>query len=134
MDVSLKHLFSMLFSGEWGVEKTEFTKKLWKSKLIAPPSELIVWCYAKDQQDLFEELMKMNVEYVEGIPGELDKYFKKNKKNLILLDGLVDEASKSLKITQLFTRGRQDNLLVIYPHKICSIKINTLLLYISITW
>ena len=52
----------------------------------------------------------MNVEYVEGIPGELDKYFKKEKRNLIILD----EASKSLKITQLITRGRHENLSVIY--------------------
>ena len=58
--------------------------------------------------------MKMNVEYVEGIPGELDKYFKKNKRNLIILDYLMDEASKSLKFTQLFTRGCHDNLSVIY--------------------
>ena len=38
----------------------------------------------------------MNLEYAEGIPGELDKYFKKNKRNLIILDDLMDEASKSL--------------------------------------
>ena len=37
MDVSLKHPFSMLVSGERGVGKTEFTKKLLKSRLIAPP-------------------------------------------------------------------------------------------------
>ena len=59
----------------------------------------------------------MNVEYVEGIPGESDKYFKKSKGNLIILDDLMDEASKSLKVTQLFTCGRHDNLSVIYLTK-----------------
>ena len=59
--------------------------------------------------------MKMNVDYVEDLPGELDKYFKKNKGNLIVLDDLMDEASKSLKVTQLFTSGRHDNLSMIYP-------------------
>ena len=54
----------MLVSGGRGVGKTEFTKKSLKSRLIAPPPERIVWCYAKHQQNLFEELMKMNVEYV----------------------------------------------------------------------
>ena len=54
----------MLVSGGRGVRKTEFTKKLLKSRLIAPPSKHIVWCYAKHQQNLLEELMKMNVEYV----------------------------------------------------------------------
>ena len=48
------------------------------------------------------------------IPGEVDKYFKKNKKKIIILCDLVDEVSKSLKITQLFIRGRHDNLSAIY--------------------
>ena len=104
----------MLVSGRRGVGKTEFIKKLLKSRLIAPPSERIVWCYAKHQQDLFEGLMKMNVESVEGIPGELDKHFKKNKRNLIILNDLMDEASKILKVIQLFTRCRHDNLSMIY--------------------
>ena len=56
----------------------------------------------------------MNVEYGEGIPGELEKYFKKNKRNLIVLDNLMDEASKSLEVTQLFTGSCHDNLFVIY--------------------
>ena len=43
--------------------------------------------------------MKMKVEYVEGIPGELDKYFKKNNRNLIILDDILDEVSKSYEIT-----------------------------------
>ena len=103
MDVSLKHPFSVLVSGGRGVGKTEFTKKLLKIRLITPPPKRIIWCYEKQQQDLFEELMEMIVEYVEGIPGELDKYFMKNKRNLMVLDDLKDEASKSLKVTQLFT-------------------------------
>ena len=92
----------MLVSGGRSLGKTEFAKKLLKSRLIIPPPERIVWCYAKHQQGLFEEFMKMNVEYVEGIPGEFDKYLKKNKRNLIILDDLMDEASKSLKVTQFF--------------------------------
>ena len=114
MDVPLKHPFSILPSGGKSVGKIEFTKKSLKIKLIAPSHKCIVWCYSKHQQDLFQKLIKMNVEHVEGIPGELDKYFKKNKRNLIILDDLMDEASKSLKITQLFTRGRHDNFSVIY--------------------
>ena len=102
MDISLKHPFSMLVSGGTSLGNTEFAKKLLKSRLIVPPPERIVWCYAKYQQGLFEEFMKMNVEYVEGIPGEFGKYLKKNKRNLIILDDLMDEGSKSLKVTQFF--------------------------------
>ena len=87
-------IFSMVVSSDVG--KTEFTKNVLKIKLIVPPPKHIIWCLAKHQQTLFEELMKMNVEYVEGIPGDLDKYFKKNKINLIILDDLMDESSKNL--------------------------------------
>ena len=97
----------MLVSGGRYVGKTEFTK-------IVPQSERIFWCYENHQQDLFEELMKMNVEYVEGILGELDKYFKKNKRTLIILDDFMNGTTNSLKITQLLTRGCHDNLSVIY--------------------
>ena len=89
MDISLKHPFSMLISGGRGVGKTEFTKKLLKSKLIAPPRKRLAWYYAKHQEDLFEVLMKMNVEYAESFPGELDKYFKMNKRNIIILDDFM---------------------------------------------
>ena len=70
--------------------------------------------------------MKVNEEYVEGIPEELDKYFKKNKRNLIKLDDLTDETSKTLKVTKLFTR-------LFILHKIRSMKINALLVLIPIT-
>ena len=58
--------------------------------------------------------MKMNVEYVEGIPEELDKYFRKSKRNLFTQNDLMDVAPKSFKVTQLFTRGRHDNLALMY--------------------
>ena len=104
-DVSLKHPFWMLVSTARGARKTKFEEKFLNSKLIALPPERIVSCYAKHQQYLFEE------------PGELDKNFKKNKRNFIILDDLMDEASKSLKITHLFTRGHYDNLSVIFLTK-----------------
>ena len=59
MDVSLKHPFSMHVSGGTNTLSLE-----------GQTPKHIVWCYAKHQQDLFKELMKINVEYVEGIPGE----------------------------------------------------------------
>ena len=54
------------------------------------------------------------MEYVKGVPGELEKYFKKNKRNLIIVDDLMDTASTGLKVTQLFTGGRHKNFSVIY--------------------
>ena len=71
----------------------------------------------------------MNVEYMKGIPGELDKYFKKNKRNLIILDDLDD-----LKITKLLTRGCHDNLSIIYLTQNLLHKNQRALSLNSITW
>ena len=43
---------------------------------------------------------------------------KMSKRKLIILDDLIDEASKSLKITQLFTHDCHDNLSLIYLKQI----------------
>ena len=55
-----------------------------------------------------------SIEYMYGIPSDLDTTFDRTKKNLIVLDDMMDEASKDEKVAQLFTRGRHDNLSVIY--------------------
>ena len=68
--------------------------------------KMIVESITGELDNYFKKSKINNVEYVEGIPGELDNYFKKNKINLIILYDLKDEASKRLKVTQLFTRGR----------------------------
>ena len=111
------------------VGKPEFSNKLLKDKFIARLLEHNVWCYAKHQQDLFEELIKMNVEYVESIPRELGKYFKKKKRNLIMLDDLMDEALKVLNCLHVV-------VMTTFPlsilRKICSIKMNVLLVYMVI--
>ena len=109
-----KASFSMLVSGGIGIGKTEFTKKLLKSRPVASHLNVLFGVMSKYQQDLFEELMEMNVEYMKGIPRELNKYFKRNERNPIILGDLLDEASKSLKVIQLFARAGHGNLSVIY--------------------
>ena len=72
MDLTLHHPFSMLIAGGRKAGKTEFTKSLlrFSNILIKPFPERIVWCYAKHQEDLYEELLTINsnIEYVQGIP------------------------------------------------------------------
>ena len=118
MDVFLKHPFSMLISGGRGVGKTEFTKSLlkYRSTTIEPPIQRIVWCYVKHQPDLFYELKRLipSFEYVQGIPSDLDSYFDRNTRNLLILDDLMDESGEDKRVSMLFSRGRHDNLSVIY--------------------
>ena len=118
MEVTLKHPFSMLVSGGRKAGKTEFTKSLLINlkSLIEPYPERIVWCYAKHQSNLYKELLNLNsdIEYVHGIPADIDIMFDRNKNNLIVLDDMMDEASQDNRISKLFSRGRHDNLSIIY--------------------
>ena len=118
MEVALLHPFSMMVAGGRKAGKTEFTKRLLKSsqEVIRPQPQRIIWCYSKHQQLLYDELMEINpdIEYHCGIPKDLDKMFNKEEINLIVLDDMMDEASKDEKVSHLFTRGRHDNLSVIY--------------------
>ena len=116
--LKLSHPFSMLISGGRGVGKTVFTKKILKNatSIIDNPPERIVWCYAKHQPALLDELLKIvpDIEYVEGIPENLESMFNRSVSNLVILDDLMDEGGDSKAISQLFTRGRHDNLSVIF--------------------
>ena len=116
--VKLYHPFSMLISGGRGVGKTVFTKKMLKNatSIIDNPPERIVWCYAKHQPALLNELLKIvpDIEYVEGIPENLESMFNRSVSNLAILDDLMDEGGDSKAVSQLFTRGRHDNLSVIF--------------------
>ena len=89
--VKLSHPFSMLISGGRGVGKTVFTKKILKNatSIIDNPPERIVWCYAKHQPALLDELLKIGIEYVEGIPENLESMFNRSVSNLVILDDLT---------------------------------------------
>ena len=118
MDVQLKHPFSMLIAGSRGVGKTMFATNLLKNvqHIMTPIPNHIVWCYAKHQPELYRQLKDIDekIEYIEGIPSELNEMFDREKVNMLILDDMMDEASGDKRIEQLFTRGRHDNLSIIY--------------------
>ena len=106
MDVQLKHPMSMLISGGRGAGKTVFTLNLirYAGHIFNQIPNRIVWCYAKHQPQLLEELHKINpiIEYVQGIPENLEGKFNRSQSNLIILDDLMDEASDDMRVSQLF--------------------------------
>ena len=79
---------------------------------------MIAWCYLQWQPAYTQMLVAMpHIEFVKGIPTALeqDSYFDVNKRNLIVFDDQMIDASKDKRIVNLFTRGSHHrNLSVIY--------------------
>ena len=70
----------------------------------------------KHPPDFLNELTEIfsTIEYVQGILSEVDSMVDRSVNNLIILDDMMDEATQDKRISQLSTRGRHDNLSVIY--------------------
>ena len=105
-----EHRFTSMIAGTTGSGKTGWVRSLLQqaSESIYPPPERIVWCYSQWQP---------HIEFVKGIPTALeqDSYFDVNKRNLIVFDDQMIDASKDKRIVNLFTRGSHHrNLSVIY--------------------
>lgn len=97
MKVELKHPFSILTSGGSGAGKSTFSKLILKhnkNDVIAPSPETIMWCYTKKKPDLLKELLSIDpkIEYIQGIPNDIETMFARSINNMIILDDLVDEA------------------------------------------
>ena len=58
-------------------------KQLIQQKGIEPPPERIVWLYAEDQP-LYKQIE--HVEFIQGIPHDLETMFDVNQRNLLILD------------------------------------------------
>ena len=138
IDVRLQQPFSMLVAGGRGAGKTTFTKHLLKERdwLMHPTPQRIVWCYAKHHPNFLKELMEVvqAVDYVQGIPSEIDSLFDRNVNNLIILDNMMDEVTQDKRVSKLFTRERHDNVSVIYLTQIFFTKIRGKLAWILIIW
>ena len=115
-----EHPFTSMIAGMTGSGKTAWVRSLLQqaSETIYPPPERIVWCYSQWQPAYTQMLVAMpHIEFVKGIPTALeqDSYFDVNKRNLIVFDDQMIDASKDKRIVTLFTRGSHHrNLSVIY--------------------
>ena len=115
-----EHPFTSMTAGMTGSGQTAWVRSLLQqvSETIYPSLERIVWCYSQWQPAYTQMLVTMqHIEFVKGIPTALEQlsYFDVNKRNLIVFDDQMIDASKDKRIVNLFTRGSHHrNLSVIY--------------------
>ena len=115
-----EHPFTCMVARMTGSGKTVWVQSLLKqaNRMINPPPERIVWCYSKWQPAYMEMLVSIpHIEFVKGIPPALeqDSYLDVNKRNLMVFDDQMIDASKDKRIVNLFIRGSHHrNLRVIF--------------------
>ena len=100
----LEHPFTSMIAGR----KTAWVRSLLQqaSETIYPPLKRIVWCYSQWQPAHTEMLVAMpRIKFLKGIPMALeqDSYFNVNKRNLIVFDDQMIDATKDKRIVNLFT-------------------------------
>ena len=114
----LHHPFSMLVAGPRGAGKSEFVKQLLSLKrfIMTNPPERIVWLYGRHQPDLFRSLTQEIpcIEFYEGLPTNIEVMFDRSKRNICIIDDLMQSASGNQLVENLFTNGRHLNLSVVF--------------------
>ena len=112
-----EHPFTSIISGMTGSGKTAWVRSLLEqpSEVIYPPPERIVWCYSQWQPAYTETPWHTLNSSREFLQPWSRCFFYVNKRNLIVFDDQMIDASKDKRIVNLFTRGSHHrNLSVIY--------------------
>ena len=101
----LHHPFSMLVASPRGAGKSEFVKQLLSLKcyIITDPPERIVWFYGRQQPDLFCSLTREipSKEFYEGLPTNIEVMFDRSKRNICIIDDLMQSASGNQLVENL---------------------------------
>ena len=123
-ELKFKHPFSMLLTGARRTGKTHFTKTLLRkaSEFITPQIDSVFWFAPSRQNDLFDELesyeIGKSITFVKDLPSEDIIDFVQERggvgKKLLIFDDLMEEASRRKDVENLFTRGRHEDVSVIF--------------------
>jgi hypothetical protein len=103
-----KHPFTCLMAGPTQSGKTVFTTKLIEfcQDYISPPPTHIIWAYGEgnhQQMEKIQRLSKIPINFVEGLP-DVSEISPQNR-NLLILDDLMQDASNSTEVGNIFTRA-----------------------------
>ena len=123
-ELKFKHPFSMLLTGARRTGKTHFTKTLLQkaSEFITPQMDSVFWFAPSRQNDLFDELesyeIGKSITFVKDLPSDDIIDFVQERggvgRKLLIFDDLMEEASRRKDVKNLFTRGRHEDVSVIF--------------------
>ena len=110
--MKLQHPFTCIVSGPSGCGKSSLVKAIIQHEVIKPRPDKILWLYAEDQP-LYQSMK--NVEFVQGIPEDLETRFQRRHNNVLVLDDLMTQCHSDERLTRLFSVGsHHKNLSIIF--------------------
>ena len=110
--MKLLHPFTCIVSGPSGCGKSSLVKSILQHDVIEPRPNNIVWLYAEDQP-LYQSMK--NVEFIQGIPEDLETRFQRRHNNVLILDDLMTQCHSDERLTRLFSVGsHHKNLSIIF--------------------
>ena len=113
--MKLLHPFTCIVSGPSGCGKSSLIKSIIEENVIEPRPSKVVWLYAEDQP-LYSSLKKdKRVEFIKGIPDNLESQFDARESNILILDDLMTQLHSDERLTRLFSVGsHHKNLSVVF--------------------
>ena len=110
--MKLQHPFTCIVSGPSGCGKSSLVKAIIQHEVIKPRPDKILWLYAEDQP-LYQSMK--NVEFIQGIPEDLETRFQRRHNNVLVLDDLMTQCHSDERLTRLFSVGsHHKNLSIIF--------------------
>ena len=110
--MELQHPFTCIIAGPSGCGKTSLTKSIIQNQLIEPKPTKVVWLYAEDQP-MYKSLE--GIEFIQGIPDDLEVRFDRHYNNLLIIDDLMTRFQNDDRLTRLFSVGSHHrNLSIIF--------------------
>ena len=110
--MELQHPFTCIIAGPSGCGKTSLTKAIIQNQLIEPKPTKVVWRYAEDQP-MYKSLE--GIEFIQGIPDDLEVRFDRHYNNLLIIDDLMTRFQNDDRLTRLFSVGSHHrNLSIIF--------------------
>ena len=100
--MELQHPFTCIIAGPSGCGKTSLTKAIIQNQLIEPKPTKLVWLYAEDQL-IYKSLE--GIEFIQGIPDDLEVRFDWYYNNLLIIDDLMIRFQNDDRLTRLFSVG-----------------------------
>ena len=110
--MELQHPFTCIIAGPSGCGKTSLTKAIIQNHLIEPKPTKVVWLYAEDQP-MYKSME--GIEFIQGIPDDLEVRFDRHYNNLLIIDDLMTRFQNDDRLTRLFSVGSHHrNLSIIF--------------------